>query len=152
VEWRWDGVSFRMLGPADPQAPKDNDRSCVLLVESARARLLLTGDIGAEVEPGIAGAVGPGAAPVLVVPHHGSRTSSSAGFLAALKPSLALVSAGYRSRFGHPHPDVVQRYREQGAELVNTAEAGCLRLRFGAAAAPQWLERCRQHRAAYWRE
>lgn len=151
-EWAWDAVQFRMLGPLDPQAPKDNDRSCVLLVESAGARLLLTGDIGAEVEPGVAAAVGTGAAPVLVVPHHGSRTSSSAEFLDALKPPLALVSAGYRSRFGHPHPDVVQRYRERGIELVNTAEAGCLRLRFGTDAKPQWLARCRQARAPYWRE
>ena len=151
-KWRWDGVSFRVLGPIDPQASRRNDRSCVVLIESAGARLLLTGDIGADVESAVASAVGPGAAPVLVVPHHGSRTSSSEEFLVALKPLLALVSAGYRSRFGHPHPDVVRRYIEQGVELVNTADAGCLRLRFGLAAYPLWLERCRQTRAAYWRE
>jgi competence protein ComEC len=149
--WIWNDVRFRMLGPLDPAAEKGNDLSCVLLIEASGARFLLTGDIGAEAEPGIAAALPPGPPLVLAVAHHGSRHSTHAEFLAATHPVLGLVSAGYRSRFGHPHADTVQRFRERGIELVNTADAGCLRLRLGAAGV-HWQERCRMARHAYWRE
>lgn len=149
--WEWDGVRFRMLGPVDPESPRPNDRSCVLAVEAHGARLLLTGDIGMAAEPAIAAALGPGPPPVLLVPHHGSKGSSGAGLLDALRPPLALVSAGYRSRFGHPHAQTLQRYAERGIPVANTAEWGCLRLRLGSAGV-RWLERCRALRQAYWRE
>ncbi|HEX5633871.1 MAG TPA: hypothetical protein VFX50_11620, partial [Gemmatimonadales bacterium] len=67
-------------------------------------------------------------ADVLLVPHHGSRTSSSAPFLDAVAPGLALVSTGYRNRFGHPHPAVVQRYLDRGIVLRRTDEEGALRV------------------------
>ena len=149
--WDWNAVHFRMLGPLDPAAAKGNDLSCVLLIEARGARFLLTGDIGSDAEPGIAAALPAGPPLVLAVAHHGSRHSTHEEFLAATRPVLGLVSAGYRSRFGHPHADTVQRFREHGIELVNTAEAGCLRLRLGAAGV-HWQERCRMARHAYWRE
>ena len=82
----------------------DNDRSCVLLVEGEGSRLLLPGDISARIEPRIADAMPTDAKPlVLAVAHHGSRTSSSDAFIAATHPALAIVSAGWHSRYGHPH-------------------------------------------------
>lgn len=155
--WTWDGVRFRMLSPAigrpipnDPHG--DNDRSCVLLVEGERGRLLLTGDISSRIEPAIADAVPPNELPlVLGVPHHGSRSSSSAAFIEALHPALAIVSAGWRSRYGHPNPEIVARYRDAGVALANTAEQGALRIEFPADANP--LARSeRERRRRYWRE
>jgi len=88
---------------------------------------------------------------VLGVPHHGSHSSSSAGFIAALHPDLAIVSAGWRSRYGHPHPEVVARYRDAGAEVVNTAEQGALTIDFPADAKPRATAE-RERRRRYWRE
>lgn len=149
--WSWDGVEFQMLHPGAAPGGSDNDRSCVLLVRSGSARLLLTGDITATVESAIAAAVGPDPL-VLVVPHHGSKTSSSAAFLDALSVQLAVVSAAHRSRFGHPHADIVARYRARGIPLVNTAAAGCVRLLLSARAPPRLIEQCRRDRVRYWRD
>jgi competence protein ComEC len=149
--WSWDAVEFRMLHPTDEAQGSENDRSCVLLVQSGDARVLLTGDIGARVEPVVAAAAGREPL-VLVVPHHGSKTSSSAALLDTLSVQQALISAAHRSRFGHPHADVVARYRERGIALVNTASAGCIRLYFSARAPPRTVEHCRRDRARYWNE
>jgi competence protein ComEC len=150
--WRWDGVDFRVLNPAPGQGDRDNDSSCVLLVEGPRGRLLLAGDISSRVEPQVAAAIGPGVTPLLVVPHHGSKTSSSAAFIAALNPPLAVVSAGWRNRFGHPKPEVVARYAAASVPLFNTAIQGAIPLEFPVDAParrqPGW--RLRQRR--YWRE
>lgn len=154
--WDWDGVHFQVLAPsADLLAPDphgDNDRSCVLLVAGRGGRLLLTGDITSRVEPRVAAQVEPDAAPLVRgVAHHGSRTSSGADFIAALHPALAIVSAGWRSRYGHPHPEVVARFREAGVPLLNTAGEGALTVAFPADAAP--IARAeRAERRRYWRE
>lgn len=155
--WRWDEVDFRVLGPA-PDAlggaakGSGNDRSCVLLIETNQGRLLLTGDISSRTEPAIADAVGAGPPLVLLVPHHGSRSSSGTPFIAALQPMLAVVSAGWRSRFGHPHADVVQRYAGAGVSLENTAVAGALEIEFPHDAPPRLVSRERERRPRYWRE
>ncbi|MGC1547167.1 MAG: DNA internalization-related competence protein ComEC/Rec2 [Rhodanobacter sp.] len=151
--WQWDGVRFRVLNPTTAQpGAKDNDRSCVLLVEGAGGRLLLTGDIGMAVEPPVAAALGPGPAPVLQVPHHGSRTSSSAGFIGAVQPELALVSAGWRNRFGHPRPEVLQRYAAAGVPVLNTATSGAIAVDFPANAPARVTATWRQRWPRYWRE
>jgi competence protein ComEC len=150
--WRWNGVSFRVLHPPVDAVDRDNDSSCVLLVESDGGRLLLTGDISSSVEPQVAAAVGAGPPPVLVVPHHGSRTSSSPAFIAALKPSLALVSAGWHNRFGHPRPEVVARYRQAAIPLLDTADDGAIEVAFVPGAWPQVIRRWRFASRRYWRE
>lgn len=149
--WRWDGVTFRVLNPRG-QPSHDNDRSCVLLVEGGGDRLLLTGDITRRVEGDVAAAVPPGRPVLLTVPHHGSKTSSSASFIAALHPALAVVSAGWHNRFGHPHPAVVARYRDAGVPLANTAEEGALRLDFPVGAPAHAWPGERKRRRRYWRE
>ena len=154
--WDWNGVHFRllapapeMLGPADPRG--DNDRSCVLLVEGTGSRLLLPGDIGSRVEPRIASQIATGTPLVLGVAHHGSRTSSGAAFIAAVQPALAIVSAGWRSRYGHPHPEVVERFRAADVPLFNTAAEGALTIEFPATGQPVTHAE-RERRRRYWRE
>ena len=155
--WEWDGVRLRILSPdaasngtANPRG--DNDRSCVLLVEGEGSRLLLTGDISSRIEPRIADALPVDAKPLaLAVAHHGSRSSSSEGFLAAAHPALAIVSAGWHSRYGHPHPEVVARFRNAAIPLFNTAGLGALTIAFPATGDPLvTAERARRRR--YWRE
>ena len=103
-----------------------NDDSLVLEIRHGDVSFVLPGDIGAEVESGLAGVLPAAARRVLKAPHHGSRTSSSAAFLAALDPTLAIVSAGRENRFGHPAPEVVRRYEEAGVVVRRTGRAGAI--------------------------
>lgn len=124
--WRWAGVEFSYLhGSA---GASENDQSCVLLIETLGCRLLLTGDIEADVEQALV--KGGSLMPVtwLVASHHGSRSSSTEAFLAALQPRYALFSAGFLNQYGHPAPEVKARFEKRGAELFNTADAGALEL------------------------
>ena len=132
--WDWDGVRFDMLHPdaasyADPGI-KSNDRSCVLKISSAHGTVLLTGDIETRSEAALLDRA-PQAlrADVLVVPHHSSSTSSTDAFIAAVQPRWAVLPVGYRNRFGHPKPDVVERYRASGAQLLRTDSAGAVLVR-----------------------
>jgi len=126
--WTWDGVRFQILQPApgaDLQG-RANPLSCVLRVESADgASVLLTGDIESAQEGRLViddrDAL---RSQVLMVPHHGSRTSSSAAFLDAVAPEAAFVQAGWRSRFGHPAPDVLARYTVRGITVERSDRCG----------------------------
>jgi competence protein ComEC len=125
--WHWDGVEFAWLHPLPgAAAASPNALSCVLRVRAADGRsLLLTGDIEAAQEAALVAREGRGLrVQVLVVPHHGSRTSSSDGFVQAVAPGTALVQAGYRNRFGHPAPAVEDRYRALGVELLRSDRCG----------------------------
>jgi competence protein ComEC len=132
--WEWDGVRFDMLRPeagdyAKP-SPKTNAMSCVLRVAETGGQpnarsLMLTGDIEREQEAALVASHGDALrSDVLVAPHHGSRTSSSAAFLDAVAPRVAVFQAGYRSRFGHPAPDVIDRYRARGIAVVTSPACG----------------------------
>ncbi len=127
--WQWDGVTFEMLHPpaADHAlALKPNAMSCVLKLTTATGRsLLLTGDIEAAQEAALVERAGRALrSQAMLVPHHGSRTSSTAAFIDAVAPELALVQAGYRSRFGHPAPDVVARYADRGVSVLRSDHCG----------------------------
>jgi len=151
--WNWNGVAFRIVHPAQPLSPKANDRCCVIEVRTGDNALVLTGDISSAVELQVAQALAP-VAPQLVlqVPHHGSKTSSSQDFLAALQPMLALISAGYHNRFHHPDPGVAARYVTRGIELPVTLSSGFVDVHFAADAPPRIVERGRVDRHPYWRE
>ncbi len=129
MSWRWDGVEFRMLHPPGDGSWRDNAATCVLRVASGGASLLLGGDLEARGEARLLErhreAI---AADALVVPHHGSETSSGADFVAAVRPRLAIYSAGYRNRFGFPRPPVVARYEAVGARGLVTAASGAILL------------------------
>jgi competence protein ComEC len=146
--WEWDGVRFELLHPAPDAVPaRRNNMSCVLRVVAATRSVLITGDIerGAEAQM-----VALGRAPktdVLLVPHHGSRTSSTPDFIAAVAPSWVIVPVGYRSRFGHPNAEVLERYRAAGAQLMRTDLDGAVSIRLGSDFGLE-TERYRRHR--YW--
>lgn len=102
-----------------------NAGSCVLLLRSASGvQALLAGDIEAAQERSLARAGALTPVQWLLVPHHGSRTSSSTALVQALAPRWAMVQAGYRSRYGHPVPEVVRRYEAHGAGVVQSARCG----------------------------
>ncbi|GAB3054589.1 DNA internalization-related competence protein ComEC/Rec2 [Stenotrophomonas tumulicola] len=128
-QWQWDGVEFRVLYPPLGHRERGNESSCVLRIGTAHGALLLAGDIGRRSEAWLlqAGRQDLAAAAVLV-PHHGSAGSSSAAWVLAVAPRLALVSAGHRNRFGHPRAEVVQRWHDAGAEVLGTAGSGALRV------------------------
>jgi competence protein ComEC len=155
--WDWDGVHFDVLHPLAADhglGLKTNALSCVLRVQGDGRSALLTGDIESAQEAALVQRAGPAlASDVLLAPHHGSRTSSSTAFLDAVRPEVAVFQAGYRSRFGHPAPDIVARYQARGIEVVRSDRCGAWTLpaastqrAFGSAAtaasAPQpWCER-----------
>ncbi|HWU78283.1 MAG TPA: DNA internalization-related competence protein ComEC/Rec2 [Rhodanobacter sp.] len=150
--WQWDGVHFRVLSPVHAGAAHDNDNSCVLLIEGRGGRILLTGDISSRIEPAVAAALPDGPAPILLVPHHGSKSSSGEEFIEALKPPLAVVSAGWRNRFGHPRPEVLARYAAAGVPVFNTALEGALALDFPVDGPPRREPGWRRRQRRYWRE
>lgn len=122
-QWQWDGVRFSVLWPPRP-APDGNDASCVLLVEGNGWRVLLPGDIGREVEYRLLGQWP--RAQLLVLAHHGSKSSTSAALLREVQPGWALASAGYRHYFGHPHADVVERLVRSGVTVLRTDRDGMI--------------------------
>jgi competence protein ComEC len=148
--WTWDGVQFHVW-PASASGPA-NDRSCVLLVTTDAGRLLLPGDAGKAVEPALAKKVGAGPPTVLVAGHHGSASATSEGFLRALEPTHAIVSAGWRNRFGHPHRDVVARLQRHAVDMSNTASDGAVGIHLPAGRPPVIEMRWRRDVRHWWRE
>ncbi|MGB6055218.1 MAG: DNA internalization-related competence protein ComEC/Rec2, partial [Burkholderiaceae bacterium] len=121
---------------------------CTLKITLGAQALLLPADIGTPQEARlVAAAVDALRADVLLVPHHGSGTSSSEAFLRAVQPQLALFQLGYRNRYGHPKPEVFERYGELGIRRLRSDEAGAITLQFGSSL--QFSEYRREH-ARYW--
>jgi len=103
-----------------------NDDSIVLELRWREVSVVLTGDIGKAVERTVASAIPPARLRIIKVPHHGSLTSSTPAFLNALRPQIAVVSAGRSNHFGHPVPEVLDRYRSVGAEVFRTDQDGAV--------------------------
>jgi competence protein ComEC len=148
--WEWDAVRFEFLHPRAGEVPvRRNNESCVLKVTAGGASMLLTGDIERYAElllvrdPLVK-------ADVLLVPHHGSRSSSTREFVEAVSPRWAVVPAGYRNRFGHPHPEVLERYRVAGARVVRTDLDGAIHVILNGRELR--VERERARRPRYWRQ
>jgi competence protein ComEC len=159
--WEWDGVAFVVLHPSaagyapEPgrQARKENDRSCVLRVATHAASVLLTGDAEARSEGEmLARDAGLLRSSVLLVPHHGSRTSSTAAFIDAVGASTAVLSVGYRNRFNHPNVAVVERYAARGVSLRRTDREGALRILLPAQPGAAASVSARVTQARYWSE
>jgi competence protein ComEC len=150
--WVWDAVSFEVLHPAAADygtETRSNAMSCVLRIATARHTALLVGDIEAPQELRLVS--GESAtrlkADFLLVPHHGSKTSSTAQFLDAVQPRVALAQAGYRNRFGHPVASVAARYAERGIPLLRSSQCGAALWR---SLAPDRIDCQRQLGQRYW--
>ncbi|MGE8113049.1 DNA internalization-related competence protein ComEC/Rec2 [Pseudomonas sp. NPDC086566] len=145
-QWIWDGVHFSLWRWADGQS--SNDRSCVLMVEAQGERMLLAGDMEAGAERAwLADTAAPGI-DWLQAPHHGSRTSSSEAFIRATAPRGVLISRGRNNSFGHPHMQVVERYRRHGVVVYDTAVDGALRVVLGGQGEVEGVRRQRR----FWRD
>ncbi len=128
--WQWGALSLRVLWPELPVDGERNEDSCVLQVSDGRHRLLLTGDLQGRAETRLVRLAGAGlASELLVSPHHGSRTSSSAAFIRAVAPQQVVHSAGYANRWHFPHQAVLARYRSAGAVQWQTGRDGLVSIR-----------------------
>jgi len=150
THWAWEGVAFDELHPAaGAQSRKDNAMSCVLRVASGARSVLITSDIEAAQELALIAANAPLATDVLLVPHHGSRTSSTPEFVAATSARDVIFPVGYRNRFGHPRADIVERYAASGARLHRTDRDGAISFRLAPDVAPV-PQAQRVERQRYW--
>lgn len=130
--WQWDGVTFTVLHPSDADlahpAPSDNAMSCVLHISNGQRSALLAGDIGTAQERAIIArqAAQPASlqADVLLVGHHGSKTSTSTAWLDAVQPRWAVIQQGYLNRYRHPHPTVMQRLQARGIATYLSESCG----------------------------
>lgn len=150
--WTWDGVRFEMLGPGpdsylDPGL-KANARSCVLRVSGKGGTILLAADIEAAQEAQLLRSVPERLrADVLLAPHHGSGTSSTAAFLAAVRPVVGIFQVGHRNRYRHPKKEVYARYGELGVHRIRTDHSGAVTLGFGDTLT---ITEYRSQRRRYW--
>lgn len=130
--WQWDGVQFEFLNPDSMneyanKRKRGNNRSCVLKVSSTKHSVLLTGDIEKAAEKKLLrNSASLLAAKIMVAPHHGSNSSSTAEFIEAVKPDYVLFPAGYRNRYGFPKPNVMARYEQQAVKSASTAVQGAI--------------------------
>ncbi len=136
VSWEWDGVRFDVLSPYNLNPYLGNNSSCVLRIGNAMGHVLLTGDVETAVEYRLLQAHKARRldldSDVMLVPHHGSSSSSSTAFIEAVNPSLAINASGYFNAFGHPKVDVVSRYRQRGIRWLDTQSSGLIAVHFGA--------------------
>lgn len=153
-QWTWDGVRFDMLHPeaaSDGGARiKNNDRGCVLKITTAGGSALIPADIERRSEQALLETI-PAAlrADVLIAPHHGSRTSSTAEFVQAVAPRAVIFPVGYRNRFKHPHPEVVARYQQLGSALYRTDDGGAISFALQEGK-PMVVSRYRDRYVRYW--
>ncbi|EKT4505800.1 DNA internalization-related competence protein ComEC/Rec2 [Pseudomonas putida] len=145
-QWDWDGVRFSLWRWVDGQS--SNDRSCVLLVEAQGERLLLAGDMEVAAERAWLADTEVPRIDWLQAPHHGSRSSSTEAFVRATAPRGVLISRGRNNSFGHPHVQVVERYKRHGVVMHDTAVEGALRLVLGRHGEVEGVRRQRR----FWRD
>ncbi len=127
--WEWDGVVFEILWPPRESHHSGNDQSCVIQIRSETGTALLTGDIEGFAEKALIKSAGKTLdSDILLVPHHGSGTSSSERFIEFVAPEVAIVSRGSSNRYGHPHPEIRQRYHNLGIRWLDTAMVGQITL------------------------
>lgn len=136
-EWHWDNVKFEVLYPnasLEDLKLKDNNKSCVLKVSSAGGSLLLTGDIEKQVERFLLAQENHVKlkSDVMLVPHHGSKTSSSVNFINAVQPQISIATAGYLNRFHHPVEKILNRYHDVGSQVFRSDQHGAVIMIFTA--------------------
>ncbi len=133
--WQWRGLTLQFLSIGEHwrMGRSSNNRSCVLKITVAGRHILIAGDIEAAVERALVDRYGSLLrSDILVVPHHGSISSSSWPFIKTVAAKYALVSSAYRNQFGHPHPQALRRYQILGTRVINTGSSGAIEIRIGS--------------------
>jgi len=158
-KWQWDGVDFVFLSPVTAGLSQDNssakrgkrnNRSCVLQVSSKAGSVLFTGDIEKETEQQLLSRYGRQlGSDVLIVPHHGSKTSSTAAFIKAVDPEISIFSVGYKNRFKFPNNKVMATYVAQGGTLLQTDKSGALSITLNSKTGLV-IEKYREKARKYW--
>ncbi len=151
--WNWDGVNFEILHPASGVDTSiklhDNELSCVLRISLGEQHILLVGDIEKKSEQRLLeNHTDKLSASLLVVPHHGSKSSSDPEFIAAVLPDYAVFTNGYRNRYDHPKAAIVQRYADSGAVLLRSDTDGAILVEMNAHSLQ--IERYRKTHQHYW--
>ncbi len=147
--WQWDRVTFRVLHPPAGFEGSDNERSCAILVSGPGGRALLLADPEAAAEAELL--TQSLAADVVLLPHHGSRSSSGAALVAAVSARYGIVSAGFGNRWGMPDSGVVARWRAAGTTVFATAEQGAVRARFPIRPGRIEIDLARRATRRWWR-
>lgn len=131
IHWQADGVHFEFLTPPPAENKDDNESSCVLRAVANGQAVLITGDLSQKGEARLVAEYGASLrSQVLILGHHGSKSSTSSGFLNTVAPDWGIASGGFANAFSHPHPDIQTRLRAHGVKLLRTDRQGALRLRF----------------------
>jgi competence protein ComEC len=129
--WKWNNIIFTILSPFEINPYFGNNSSCVIHIQSEYGSVLLTADIEEPVEYRLTHHLETAiASDVLIVPHHGSRTSSGLEFIQAVNPKFAINSSGFMNQFNHPHPQIKQIYLEKSIEFYDTQEKGMIEIKF----------------------
>ena len=149
-QWKWDGIIFRIIHPRRDAPWTGNNSSCVLEIDTGSEKILLAGDIESPVEQLLAYRAAFRKSHAVFVPHHGSRTSSGPALINSTRPEIAVISAGYDNRWGFPKEDVVHRWRQAGANVLNTANSGAISQRLCRHAPPGPVLEERHRSAKYW--
>ena len=150
-QWQLDEVVFKVLHPPTNWQSNDNSRSCVMQINHAAGKILLTGDIEKSAEEWLISQYGGNlSSDVIIAPHHGSKTSSSYRFVGLDHPQTVVFSAGYRNRYGFPHATITQRYQDIGAQLVDTVRQGAVTFLFDVDNGLQMQTGYRQDSKRYW--
>ena len=153
ISWQWDGVTFEVLYPPVNQGYLGNNSSCVLKISNSLQSILLVGDIEKLAENYLVHHERKDlASTVLVVPHHGSKTSSSIDFLNQVQPRYALFSTGYRNRFKFPHKIVLERYQFLRSKIYITAIDGAITLKLDAFSDHIEVETYREKNHHFWQD
>jgi competence protein ComEC len=145
-------VQFEFLHPDRAGQWQGNDASCVLLIQVGDHKLLIPGDIEAHAERSITARQVLPSVDLVVVPHHGSKTSSGVRFSTTLRPEIAVVSAGYHNRWGFPKPDIVARWEGVGARVLTTAQSGAVSRQYCSGRSPGNLRLERIDGGRYWHD
>ncbi len=127
-KWQRGSVQYQFISPSVDTPDGSNNRSCVLRLSYGSSSVLIAGDIEKQVERQLLDRKTDLSADILLVPHQGSKTSSTEAFIDAVNPNLALIAAGYLNQYGHPHPEVTKRYNQRGIALLSTIESGSIQV------------------------
>jgi competence protein ComEC len=153
--WLWDGILFEILNPEPEQNDKTrNNASCVLRVSVGQESILLSADIEKLTEDRLVqrhrSNLSNLKSTFLVVPHHGSKTSSSQSFIDVVSPEVALVPVGYKNRYRMPHSSVLQRYKDSSIKLKQTFSTGAISIKLGQINSTSRLTEYRTKSQKYW--